>query len=365
MKNVIKFGAIIIFSCAILFSLIFADGLISNPIGNFTGFKLNHQHSGWGTSIYYPKIDPQLVGNKEVKVAVIDSGISKQALDEINIVKKMSFADQDPYDFIGHGTKIASIIGARDNHMLTIGVAPNVAIYSYKVTDSKGIIKQENIIKAINQAILDDVDIINLSMIPKEKTEKLTQVIKDFLREGKYFFTPAYNLKQLELLNPLGEIEGVTLIGIFNDMLTVFNPQNNILYYAPYSQEALSLNNQIVRVDGSSYSTAFVSGTVANILSQNNGDAVVHAQLEDLFSKKSVDSQKNFSIKTYEKYEEIIIPLYSILGGLMIVLGALVVVMKLNIAVKQKAERKTNVYQVIVLVSLLVLIGFLILPTQM
>ncbi|EOT44545.1 hypothetical protein [Enterococcus columbae] len=63
-----------------LFALVYREGLTSNPIGQFTGFQINHQQAGWGTSLYYPKINPQAQFTKDVKVAIIDSGISKEAV---------------------------------------------------------------------------------------------------------------------------------------------------------------------------------------------------------------------------------------------------------------------------------------------
>lgn len=43
---------------AFLFTIIFNKGLTSNPIGQFTGFQINHQQTGWGTYLWVPLKTP-------------------------------------------------------------------------------------------------------------------------------------------------------------------------------------------------------------------------------------------------------------------------------------------------------------------
>lgn len=100
---------------------------------------------------------------KGVKVAVIDSGIDVTHPDlKQNYVKGYDFLDNDtvPEDRDGHGTHVAGIIAANGAMK---GIAPDASILAYRVWGgSRG--GPQAIIKAIEQAIKDGAQIINLSL---------------------------------------------------------------------------------------------------------------------------------------------------------------------------------------------------------
>ena len=60
-----------------------------------------------------------------------------------------------------HGTHVAGIIAANGN---ITGVAPQAEIYAYRALGPGGAGTSESVILAIEKAIQDDVDIINLSL---------------------------------------------------------------------------------------------------------------------------------------------------------------------------------------------------------
>jgi subtilisin family serine protease len=72
---------------------------------------------------------------------VIDTGVSNN---DLNIVSGIDFRDSlgtgivDPVDYDGHGTHVAGIIGATDDHLGLVGVAPGVRIHNLKVLDDDG-----------------------------------------------------------------------------------------------------------------------------------------------------------------------------------------------------------------------------------
>lgn len=351
---------------ALFFTIIFHQGLTSNPIGQFTGFQINHQQTGWGTYLYYPSINPLEKKSSEVKIAVIDSGISKDSLDEINVQSVQNFSSAShPYDELGHGTKISSIIGAKDNHVLTLGLSPDSGIYSYKVVDDDGIIKNEYIFRAFEQAISDQVDIVNVSMVLKNPNQELKNIISSFINQGGYVITPAYDLKNIDSLNPLIEVEGVIGVGTFNEFFYIFNPQKNIDYYAPYSQEALSLNNEIVRSDGSSFSTAFVSGTIANLISQGKTNSEITEQLQKYFGEESIYSKRNIFMSFYEKHLDLVNHSYTILSVALIFLFILEVVLVITVSIKIKNEGKWQMIETGLSFVILLILALLLLPTQM
>ena len=73
----------------------------------------------------------------KVTVYVIDSGIDASNPD-LNVVKQVNFVGGPNTDCNGHGTHVAGTIGARDNQVGAVGMAPGVALVSVKVVDCSG-----------------------------------------------------------------------------------------------------------------------------------------------------------------------------------------------------------------------------------
>lgn len=67
----------------------------------------------------------------QVEVAVMDTGIDNH--EDLNVVRTFSAVSLDGGDEIGHGTRIAGILAAKDNGIGVVGVAPGVAIWNIKV----------------------------------------------------------------------------------------------------------------------------------------------------------------------------------------------------------------------------------------
>ncbi|CEG67292.1 hypothetical protein RMATCC62417_03744 [Rhizopus microsporus] len=73
--------------------------------------------------------------------------------------------DDDPRDTCnGHGTHVAGIIGANDKHMNLTGVAPDVTFGAYRIFGCSGGSSTEIIMKAMEAAYLDGMDVVNLSL---------------------------------------------------------------------------------------------------------------------------------------------------------------------------------------------------------
>jgi minor extracellular serine protease Vpr len=108
---------------------------------------------------------------KGIKVGIIDTGIDYNHVDlRKAYVKGFDFIDQDqdPMETKGlgplstfHGTHVAGVIAA--NGKMT-GIAPDAEIYVYRALGPGGIGTTETIITAIEQAMKDNVDVLNLSL---------------------------------------------------------------------------------------------------------------------------------------------------------------------------------------------------------
>jgi subtilisin len=102
-------------------------------------------------------------------VAVLDTGIdyTHEDLDEnYRGGYDFVFGDDDPFDdgFNSHGTHVAGIIGAEQNAVGVVGVAPEVELFAVKVLDGAGFGTEEWIIAGIEWAVNNQIDIVNLSI---------------------------------------------------------------------------------------------------------------------------------------------------------------------------------------------------------
>jgi len=109
-----------------------------------------------------------------VKVAVVDTGIDKTHPDlaahiagGVNFVQKSTRKPPDPDDWNddnGHGTHVAGIIGAIDNDIGVVGVAPDCRLYAVKVLNAQGSGYVSWIISGLNWCVNNGVNVANMSL---------------------------------------------------------------------------------------------------------------------------------------------------------------------------------------------------------
>jgi subtilisin family serine protease len=105
-----------------------------------------------------------------VDVAVLDTGIDKDHPDldvrgGVRFFYTM-FTDSRYDDDNGHGSHVAGIIGARDNGIGVVGVAPHCRLYAVKVLNSRGSGYLSDIIKGLDwvRERAGTIEIINMSL---------------------------------------------------------------------------------------------------------------------------------------------------------------------------------------------------------
>jgi len=118
----------------------------------------------WGVD----RVDAELVHptNKGtgVKVAILDTGIDLDHPD-LAVAGNVTFVSGTPNgdDDHGHGTLVAGIVGALDNEIGVIGVAPEAALYAVKVLDSGGSTVPSSVLSGIQWAKDNNMKVINMS----------------------------------------------------------------------------------------------------------------------------------------------------------------------------------------------------------
>ncbi|CAG8572295.1 9309_t:CDS:2 [Acaulospora colombiana] len=158
----------------------FAPGTDVNFVHNFTGIELVRHRYG-------------LTGN-EIKVGIVDSGVdyTHPALGgcfgpgcRVRYGYDFVDNDRDPMDpCLGHGTHVAGIVGADDRRPEGtgfVGVAPDVIFGAYRVVKCDGYGYNDVILKGMEKAKDDGMDVINLSLSEEGWAESPVSEMADVL----------------------------------------------------------------------------------------------------------------------------------------------------------------------------------------
>ncbi|MSS85789.1 MAG: peptidase S8 [Thaumarchaeota archaeon] len=187
MKLLVIFSILLIFtSSLIVLQLIESENKITTYIENSVPYI--------GTEI--PRIEG--MDGTGIKIAVIDTGVDFNHPDlfgwgpDGKVIGGYNFIQptQLPMDTNGHGTKVAGIIAADGN---VLGVAPKAKILAYKVSEDGEGVSSELISGAIQKAIEDKADIINISLGVNRTNSKIDNAVNHALDNGIFVVTAAGN----------------------------------------------------------------------------------------------------------------------------------------------------------------------------
>ena len=197
--------------------------------------------------------------SKEVIVAVIDDGINinhPDLTDHIWVSSDATYGSSKIKNFVGddvpdnfptgeHGTMISGIIAATINNQKWIaGIAKNVKIMPLRVFDFRWNAREDTIIKAINYAIDNHANIINLSLGQSQfaYSQKYDEVMKKAYEHGVIVVVAAGNGDVLSFKN-----SGV------NTTINPLSPVCNNWGNRHYSVGVESLDQKWVRARWSNY----------------------------------------------------------------------------------------------------------------
>ncbi|MFA6467078.1 MAG: S8 family serine peptidase, partial [Patescibacteria group bacterium] len=199
-----------------------------------------------------PSWSSELKVNKEVVVAVLDSGVDLDHPDLVDNIwvnteeiagdgidnDKNSYiddrfgwdfvsSDNDPepdisgsYDFtaINHGTIVAGIISATANQSGIVGIAPRAKIMPLKILDAQGMGNTLVLSQAIDYAVENGADIINLSLVGDTYGDNLEKSITNAYDQGVMIIAASGNEESLGLdldispRYPICDIDGVNRV---------------------------------------------------------------------------------------------------------------------------------------------------------
>lgn len=102
-----------------------------------------------------------------IKVGILDTGIDSSHPDlKDNVKGGKNFINprKSAMDDNGHGTHVAGTVAAIDNEIGVIGVGTQIRLYSLKALDATGSGNVSNIIAALDWAIANHLDVVNMSL---------------------------------------------------------------------------------------------------------------------------------------------------------------------------------------------------------
>lgn len=134
-----------------------------------------------------------------VKIGIIDTGVHSTHEDlQENVTQNLTMVPEGgaatTTDPDGHGTHVAGIAAAVGNNGKGgAGIAPDAQIYAYSVMDSDGHMLDEYILRAINRAVDDGVEVINMSLGSGYYNGNEESVIEKAYQNGVAIFAAAGN----------------------------------------------------------------------------------------------------------------------------------------------------------------------------
>ncbi len=212
---------IVIFS---LFVIIFGIFIFSQQLQSENEIRTYLQRSAPYIGTETPRIDG--IDGSGIKVAIIDTGVDYNHPDlfgwgeDGKVVGGYNFINEGepPIDTNGHGTQVAGVIAA-DGEIT--GIAPKAKILAYKVSEDGEGVSSELIIRAIEKAIEDEADIINISLGVNKTNSKIERAVNQALEKEIFVVTAAGNDgPKLETIGSPGRNPGSVTVGATYNNLT-------------------------------------------------------------------------------------------------------------------------------------------------
>lgn len=210
---------------------------------------------------------------KRVKIAILDSGIEEIEPLKGKVVDKFNTFDNTnkTKDEFGHGTQIASIIGANRNDLIVQGINPKVSFYDVKVLDKHGKGEVGNLIKGLEWAIDKKVDIVNISLNFDNYSSELHKLIKKGYDNNIIFIGSSGNEIGMETNYPAKFKEVVSISSIDRkENIDFLASQGKIDFVAPGFDVPTIDNKENLSVQqGSSFAAAYATGVISILIAND------------------------------------------------------------------------------------------------
>jgi subtilisin family serine protease len=241
-----------------------------------------------------------------VGVAILDTGVDPlhpDLIPNLKIALDFTHSPNGPRDMVGHGTHVAGIIGANDNQVGIVGIAPRCSLYSLKVLGDNGSGTEGMLLEALNWILANHKDynikVVNMSLGGPTPEPRVLNKFLELKKEGLTIICAAGNEGHaLSGRSTVGyparycENKACISVGAVNDagtsapfsstgpgQVTVVGPGVNVVSTMP--------GGQYGRMSGTSMATPAIAGLIALLIA----------------AKRPVDSNRNDSIEMDEVTE--------------------------------------------------------------
>ena len=235
------------------------------------------------TASYYKSLlNPQHlydmgITGKDMVCAVIDSGCDfKHPAFKDKIIGGRNFikegkGPEDFSDLNGHGTHVAGLISSNPYLSFNGGIAPDAKLLICKALGENGSGSFDSIINAINYAVDQNVDVINMSLGGRVDIPELHEAVKKAVNKNITICCASGN----EANGDKGLVDELCYPGAYREVIEIgainkrkepsrFSNSNLFVDCVCYGERILStyLNNGYALLDGTSQATPQVSGCV-------------------------------------------------------------------------------------------------------
>ena len=267
-----------------------------------------------------------------VRVAIIDTGIDyihDDPLDTPYVVDPEFTSnyrggydfvnnDADPYDDNGHGTHVAGILAAEKNGYLVVGVAPAVDLFALKILNANGEGDVSNLILALQWALDNNIDVVNMSLGTHEVSPALATAVANAGSQGLLMAAASGNVNPLDwqelfygcpvtypaaypevlsttFTNPNDALTGYSCTGpevdfaAPGDMVYSTVPIGSCMFCKPWGYDALS---------GTSMASPHLAGTIALLLSAGITDSGAPGLFDDVRARLCSTADTAFGVNS-------------------------------------------------------------------
>ncbi|QJC98199.1 hypothetical protein HC660_37520 [Bacillus mojavensis] len=228
---------------------------------------------------------------KNVKIAVIDSGISPH--DDLSISGGYSAVSYTSSykDDNGHGTHVAGIIGAKHNGYGIDGVAPEAQIYAVKALDQNGSGDLQGLLKGIDWSIANGMDIVNMSLGTSSDSQILHDAMDKAYEKGVLLVAASGNDGNGKPVNYPAAYSSVVAVSATDqrNQLAAFSTTGNEVEFSAPGTDITStyLHQYYATGSGTSQATPHAAAMFALLKQRDPGNTNV--QLRALMQKNIVD----------------------------------------------------------------------------